>query len=126
MLSLPLQSRVFRCIAPQAAKDLKWQGERLERRLRSSRSTLWPTLRTFLMRPSTHQHLLRAARTQLVSYNYVTEQRGSLTRVARAPIHVVTVWATIWGWAIYALRWLCISLSLSGIVLSTKKQQAII
>lgn len=106
---------LFRTIAPRAAADLKWQRAHVEQRLQESRSTLWPTLRTLLMRPTTHQRVLQAARTQLATYNQASVDVSGLVRVARKPLHVLSLWIALWRWGAYAMRWVFLYLDLSSI-----------
>ncbi|KAL1527465.1 hypothetical protein AB1Y20_016130 [Prymnesium parvum] len=117
------QSALFRCIAPQAAKDLKQQRQVVERRLQESRSTLWPTLRTLLMRPSTHLRVLQAARTQLAIYKQFNQQKSGFTRVVRAPLRVAALWAAMGSLAGYGLRWLWLSLDRFGLGMLTEQKQ---
>jgi len=122
-----LQScQLFGVIAPRAAVDLKWQRERVVLRLNRSRTTLWPTLRALLMRPTTHQRVLQAARTELVTYKQTAGRSRGVARLLNAAVRYGGLWLALWRWALYGLRWLWITApGLGPVRRSTERRQRV-
>ena len=104
--------KLYRTIAPRAAADLGWQRERVERRLQENKETLWPTLRALLLKPTTHQRVVQAARTQLFEYRLAASRTrvSGRARLAAGSRRAVSLWIALWSWGLYALRWLLLAL----------------
>ena len=100
-------SRPFAAMAPAAAAAAPREVVRLERRLEVSRSTLWPTLRALLLRPSTHQRMVRAAREQVAQFKAA---ESSLSRLLRTPRRVMLLTAGLLRSLSYTLKWVVIEL----------------
>jgi len=114
---------IYRQIAPRSPLDLKKERGRLQFRLDKHRSTLWPTLRALLLRPSTHQRVLQAARTQVAQYR-ADSPRG-YRRLLRAPRRLFSLWLALIRSGGYGLRWLLVSLPGPLWLFSAAKRQQV-
>ena len=105
----------YKKLFPMAARSLPRQLDHIERRLEASRVSLWPTLRTLLLRPSTHARVVQAARRQVSAYKAMQTSRE---RVLRTPVRVVLLWVGLLRAINYGLKWV-----FAETILSSQRRQ---
>jgi hypothetical protein len=110
----------YRQLFPKAAKSLPRELEQVERRLAASRSRLWPTIRTLLLRPATHARIVLAARRQISLANGLHSSRE---RVMRAPVQMFLLSAGLIRSVDYGLKWGLIEVARRGSLVSASRQQ---
>ena len=104
-------ARSMEAVLPQVSKNvLSRHRSRLRRSLDYRRSTLWPTLRTLLQRPSMHERVLQAARNQMAVHRQSGEPGGVLSLLSM-PWRVLSLWVGFWRTGVYAMRWLLVELA---------------
>lgn len=114
------RSPLYRQLFPDAARSLPRELEQIERRLAVSRSKLWPTIRTLLLRPSTHARIVQAARRQI---SHATRLESSRERVMRTPLRMLLLWAGLVRSMDYGLKWALVEVARRGSLLSASRQQ---
>ena len=90
---------------------LSWHRARLRRELDDSRSTLWPTLRTLLQRPSMHERVVQAARTQALQFRESAIPGNRRLTWLGMPRRALTLWLNVWRAWLYGLRWLLVEVA---------------
>ena len=111
--------------APRRVKSLlTLHRARLKRQLDDSRSTLWPTLRTLLQRPSMHERVILAARTQALLFRQSAVPGKRRLTLLGLPRKALSLWLGFWRTWLYGLRWLLVEGARRGSLFSGVWQPA--
>mmetsp|Transcript_26115 Transcript_26115/g.62300 ORF Transcript_26115/g.62300 Transcript_26115/m.62300 type:complete len:303 (-) Transcript_26115:107-1015(-) len=114
--NLQLHDEVARSLeplpAPRRVKSLlTWHRARLAKSLDDSRSDLWPTLRVLLQRPSMHERIVLAARSQALLFKQSAIPGKRRLTLLGMPRRALSLWLAIWSAWLYGLRWLLVEVA---------------
>ena len=95
--------------APRRVKSvLAWHRAGLKTQLVARRKDLWPTLRTLLQRPSMHERIVLAARSQALQFKQSSTPDNSRLALLGMPRRALSLWLAFWQASLYGLRWLLV------------------
>jgi hypothetical protein len=98
--------------APRRVKSLlTWHRARLKSELDDSRSDLWPTLRVLLQRPSMHERIVLAARSQALQFKQSAIPGKRRLTLLRLPRRALSLWFAFWHAWLYGLRWVLVEVA---------------
>lgn len=98
--------------APRRVKSLlTWHRARLKSELDDSRSDLWPTLRVLLQRPSMHERIVLAARSQALQFKQSAIPGQRRLTLLRLPRRALSLWFAFWHAWLYGLRWVLVEVA---------------
>ena len=83
--------------APRRVKSvLAWHRAGLKTQLVARRKDLWPTLRTLLQRPSMHERIVLAARSQALQFKQSSTPDNSRLALLGMPRRALSLWLAFW------------------------------
>jgi len=95
--------------APRRVKSvLAWHRAGLKTQLVARRKDLWPTLRTLLQRPSMHERIVLAARSQALQFKQSSAPDNRRLALLGMPRRALSLWLAFWQASLYGLRWLLV------------------
>jgi len=98
--------------APRRVKSLlTWHRARLKSQLDDSRSDLWPTLRSLLQRPSMHERIVLAARSQALQFKQSAIPGKRRLTLLGLPRRALSLLLAFWHTLLYGLRWLLVEVA---------------
>jgi len=109
-------------LAPRASNALVREHEQLANAFELTREHLWPTLRTLLLRHSTHRRVVQAAKLQHAQFAR-THRYGYMGTLA--PKRLLLLWLSWLRLVRYGLAWCFVEVGRRGRFLSPLRQQAI-